>query len=177
MSQRNRDNDVLLAVIGAPHGINGEVRVKSFTGAPEAFADYGPLHDASGNQFEVARTRAAKGVAITRFTGIATREAAEALNGTELFVTRDALPEPEEEEYYLADLLGLVAVSADGKAVGKVTAADNFGAGDVLEIAFDTDGRALFAFTRAIFPEIDLAGGRIVVIPPETVSERDPDGS
>lgn len=169
------EHPVLLAVIGAPHGVKGEVRVKSFTGDPVAFSEYGMLRAGDGRQFEVIDARPSKTVVIARFKGVDTREKAEALNGTELFVDRSALPETEgEDEFYLEDLTGLEAVTQDGKRFGVVLAVHDFGAGDILEIALAKGGGALFAFTREIFPEIDLAGGRIVIVPPAEVSEREP---
>lgn len=158
------DNPVLLGVVGAPHGVRGEVRVKSFTADPEALGDYGPLATADGRALAVAAIRPSKTVVIVRFEGVATREAAEALNGVELFVDRSVLPpEEDEDEFYHADLIGLSVVDQAGSTVGRVTAVHDFGAGDILEIARPTGRSVMAPFTRAAVPEIDLAAGRIVV--------------
>ena len=134
-------NPVQMAVIGAAHGIRGEVRVRSFAANPAGLGDYGPLHDEAGRAFEVASARPAKEVSIVRFKGIATREAAEALNGTALFVERSALPaDLEEEEFYHTDLVGLAVRDESGTEIGTVSAIHNFGAGDILEIE-QADGR------------------------------------
>jgi len=102
------ENDILLAVIGGAHGIKGEVRVKSFTDDPLAFGNYGKLHDKQGNKFAVIKARVSKNVVVTRFKSIDTREKAESLNGRELFIARDKLPQVEDEdEFYLSDLEGL----------------------------------------------------------------------
>ncbi|MGI9400340.1 MAG: ribosome maturation factor RimM [Rhizobiaceae bacterium] len=167
-------NPVLLARIGAPHGVRGEVRVKSFTEEPLSFYDYGPLHTADGRQFEVVAARMAKTMAIVRFDGVYTREAAEVLNGTELYTERSRLPEvQEEDEYYASDLAGLTVLDQGGGQFGKVRALYDFGAGDIVEIDLFEGGQELFAFTKEIFPEIDLAAGTIVIVPPNLVSERD----
>jgi 16S rRNA processing protein RimM len=91
------------------------------------------------------------------------------LNGAELFVERSALPSPEPEEFYHADLIGLDAVSPAGERLGTVVAVQNFGAGDILEIAPERGATLLVPFTKAAAPEIDLAAGRLVVVPPAEI--------
>jgi len=168
------NKDILLAVIGAAHGIKGEVRVKSFTGDPLAFADYGKLHDAEGRKYQVINARLARTVVITRFKSIDTREKAEALAGVELFVDRSVLPPPEDEdEFYMSDLVGLIAVSPEGEKLGTVREIQDFGAGDIVEIKLDEGPVELFPFTREIFPKVDIAGGTIVLVPPDVISERE----
>lgn len=159
---------VLLGVIGAAHGIKGEVRIKAFTGDPLAIAGYGPLSDDKGRRFEIAEARAAKEVVVARLKGITSREAAESLNGVKLFVARDKLPPPEDEDEFLqADLIGCSVVGPDGAALGTVTSVDNYGAGDLLDIA-TPDGRSvLMPFTRAFAPHVDIAARRIEALPPE----------
>jgi hypothetical protein len=100
--------DILMAVIGAAHGIRGELRVKSFAADPLALGDYGPLRTKDGRVFTVETIRPAKGAVIVGFAEVADRNQAETLAGTELFVAREALPDDlEEEEFYHADLVGL----------------------------------------------------------------------
>ena len=127
---------ILLGRIGAAHGINGEVSVKTFTGAPGAVGSYGPLTDKTGTKaYKVRVVRVSpKGGVIARIEGVADRNAAEALNGTDLYVARAKLPRPAEGEYYHADLIGLKAISPEGVEIGAVVAVENFGAGDLLEI-------------------------------------------
>jgi 16S rRNA processing protein RimM len=163
----NRDHRVLLGVIGAPHGVRGLVRVKSFTAEPEAIAAYGPLEDERGERrFALEPVGAAKGVVIARLPGIVDRDAAERLKGVRLYVRREALPEPGEEEYYHADLLGLAAVLRDGTPLGRVKAVNDFGAGDHLEIESEDGASVMVPFTRAAVPVVDLAAGRVVIDPP-----------
>jgi 16S rRNA processing protein RimM len=166
MSAQKTD-DILLAIIGAPHGVRGELRVKSFTEEPEGFAEYGPLHDAKGRVFNVEMTRVSKSVVITRFAEIRSREDAEAVNGIELFVAREALPETDDpDEFYLDDLIGLSVVSADGVALGEVKAVHDFGGGDILEIQFRNGKTELLPFTREVVPEIDLDAGTLTLVMP-----------
>ena len=103
---------------------------------------------------------------VARVAGVASRDAAEALRGLRLYVARAALPPPEEEEFYHADLEGLRAEFADGRDFGRVRRVVNYGAGDVLEIEREGES-ALVPFTRAAVPVVDIAGGRLVVDPPE----------
>ncbi len=148
-------------------GLKGAVKVKTFTADPEALSRYGVLHDVSGRRYEITAFRTGKpGEAVISFKSIATREAAEALRGTELFVPRDALPAPDEDEFYHADLVGLEAYDAQGRLIGKVSALHNFGAGDVIAIQRGDDD-ILLAFTRETVPEIDIKGGRILIAVPE----------
>lgn len=158
----NSPNRVQMAVIGAPHGIKGEVRVKTFTGDPLALGDYGPLFSADGRKFTVASIRPAKNVVVVRFREIAGREAAEAVTGTELFVDRTALPDDlDEEEYYHADLIGLAVRDETGETIGKVTAVQNFGGGDIVEVAVPGRRTVMVPFTLAAIPEISVREGFI----------------
>ena len=143
------------------------VRIKSFTAVPEDVARYGPVEDESGRRrFTLEILGAVKGVLLARIAGIDDRDQAEALRGLRLYLPRAALPAPDEEEYYHADLVGLTAVLPDGTPIGQVRAIHDFGAGDVIEIARPEAPPALVPFTRAIVPVVDLAAGRLVVDPP-----------
>ncbi|MCR4268765.1 ribosome maturation factor RimM [Nitratireductor sp. ZSWI3] len=155
---------VQLAVIGAAQGLRGEVKVKTFTGDPLALGDYGPLVTQDGRRFTVLQVRPAKNLVVARLAEVTDRTAAEALNGTALFVARSALPaDLDEEEYYHADLIGLAVVDETGARLGKVAALHNFGAGDILEIALSAGGAAMVPFSQAAVPEIDVTAGRLRV--------------
>lgn len=159
---------ICVGVVTGARGIKGDVRVKSFTAEPEDLDRYGPLLDKTGlKTYGVKVTGVAKGQLIVRFKGVADRNAAEALKGTELFVPEDALPPPEEDEFYFKDLIGLRAELADGSAFGTITAVENFGAGDVLEISGPVKGGVMIPFTREVVPVVDLKGAKVVIIPPD----------
>ena len=164
------DRLIALGRFGAPQGVRGEIRIQSFTASPEAVAAYGPLTDVAGaRRFEVKIVRALRDdMLVARVEGVATREAAAALTGVELYARRSQLPPPDADEFYYDDLIGLAAVTLAGEPLGRVTAVLNHGAGDILEIAAE-GGSLLLPFTKAAAPEIDFAGGRIVVRPPEEV--------
>jgi 16S rRNA processing protein RimM len=174
---------VLVGRIGAAHGIKGEVRLISFTDDPKAIGRYGPLQDLSGTRrFEIGALRPVKdNIFIARFAGVSTREAAEALNNLDLYLPRAALPPADEDEFYHADLIGLVAIDGAGAEIGRVLNVLNFGGGDILEIAPRDGGETLLLpFTKACVPQVDLAQKRLFIIPPleiEVQSDEDEDAS
>lgn len=161
------ENPILMAKIGAAQGLRGEVRVSSYTEDPTALGDYGNLVAADGRVFEILELREAKTVVIVRFRGINDRNAAEALNGLELFIDRDNLPDEdlEEDEFFYTDLEGLAVVDAEGKSYGSVSAVYDFGAGDLLELKGAGRRPSLIPFTEASVLEIDLEGGTILIDP------------
>lgn len=162
---------ICLGVMVGAHGVRGLVKVKAFTEAPEDVAAYGAVSDEGGKRrwtLEIAGR--AKGVVLVRLAGVSDRDQAQALHGTRFYVERSALPALDEEEvFYHADLIGLRVEDTAGRALGRVQAVENYGAGDLLEIV-DAEGRSeMLPFTKAAVPEVDLAGGRLVVQPPEDV--------
>ena len=157
---------LLLAQIGAAHGVRGEVRVKSFTADPLVLANYQPLAAEDGRLFHIERVRPAKEVLVVKFRGLNDRNAAEALNGVALYADREVLPEAKEDEFYHVDLIGLLAIDEAGETIGTVVAVHNFGAGDMLDIAPPRGPSLLVPFTKEAVPTIDLAAGRLIVSPP-----------
>ena len=162
------DERLCVGAIAGAHGVRGLVKIKSFTADPANLTAYGPLTDESGaRRYQVAVTGRAKGVLLARIEGVGDRDAARALSGARLYVARAALPEPEDGEYYHADLIGLAVEDRSGAPLGRVAAVQNFGAGDILEIERPDQGTLLVPFTKAAVPLVDPAGGRVVVEPPE----------
>ena len=158
---------VCVAQVGAPHGVRGAFRVRCFTEAPENVTRYGPLCDERGQPvLELRVLGPAKGGIIAAAPGVTDRNAAEALRGRNLYVPRDRLPPPGEEEYYHADLVGLAARDRDGRVVGRVLAVLNHGAGGILEIPTPDVGGALVPFPPAHVPAVDLAARTLEVVLP-----------
>ena len=174
MAEAAKERICVGAIAGA-HGVRGLVRVKSFTERPEDITAYGPLTDASGQRcFEISLTGHARDMLLARIAGVSDRDQAADLRGTRLYVARAALPDPEADEFYHADLVGLRAETPEGVVLGQVSAVHTFGGNDVLEIAPDAGETILVPFTRQAVPEVDLAAGRVVVdSPPETEAEPD----
>jgi 16S rRNA processing protein RimM len=167
---------LLVARVAGAFGVKGEVRITTYTEDPLALVRYRALKREDGSPaLTLASGRAVKGGIVARAKEVETREQAEALRGLKLFVPRDALPEPEEDEFYHADLIGLAVEARDGTPLGKVKAVQNFGAGDMLELD-PGGGRATIylPFTREAVPEVRLAEGRLIAEPPaETTAEEE----
>lgn len=165
--------DRLLAVgrVAGAFGVRGEVRIAAFTEEPLALARFRALTRQDGSPaLTITTAREAKGGLICRCEGVETKEQADALRGLRLFIPRDALPEPDEDEFYLADLIGLNVVDPAGAPVGKVKSVQDFGAGDILEIIPDEGGATWYLpFTREAVPEVNIAEGRIIAVRPVEV--------
>lgn len=171
---------ILLGRIVGAHGIKGDVVVHSFAAVPEDIAAYGPLTDKAGTRsFKLRVLRLTpKGALIVRIAGVSERNAAEALKGVELHVAREMLPDPEADEFYHADLVGLQAVAPDGAAIGEVVAVQNYGAGDLLDIRIP--GRReteLVPFSDKFVPEVDVAAGKVVVVMPTAAPDDEDNGA
>jgi 16S rRNA processing protein RimM len=162
---------VCVAQIDGPHGLRGEVKVKSFTADPTAVKDYGPLQSEDGSaSFEIETLRPAKGHLIARLRGVVDRDAAERLRNVRLFVPRERLPPAEADEFYHADLVGLSAVTPEGSEIGTVVAVHDFGAGDILELRPRAGSTTVMVpFTATYVPSVDLAAGRVVVAPTQEI--------
>ncbi|MFZ1989616.1 MAG: ribosome maturation factor RimM [Alphaproteobacteria bacterium] len=159
---------ILVGAFGSAVGLKGEVRLASFTETPEAIADFKPLLAEDGRAFEIQSVRPQTKGLVARVKGVTTRESAEKLRGLALYIPRDALPAPEnEDEFYHADLVGLSAVLVSGETLGEVVTVQNFGAGDLLEIKLASEPRTVFVpFTNEIVPEVDLAARKLTIDPP-----------
>lgn len=172
---KGAEQPVLVGRVGAAHGIKGEVRIQSFCANPLDIAAYGPLHTSRFGDLTIAAARLQKTLVIARIKGIADRSAAEKLNGAELFIARDRLPpQDDEDDFYIADLIGLEARLPNGKTYGTVRHVADFGAGDILEIDLVSGGTAMLAFTKAVVPEVAVEHGYLVVDPPVEVEATDP---
>lgn len=166
---------ILVGKFGAPHGVRGEIRILSFTGDPLAIAAYGQLSDGSGKRrFAIESARILKAnLLVAQISGIKNRNEAETLTNIEIFADRSALPPPDDDEFYLADLEGLEARLADGSRFGRVTRIENHGAGDILVILRPDNSEELVSFTRINVPHVHIAEGYLVVHPPQTIDARD----
>ena len=160
---------ILLGRIGAAHGIKGEVRIATHTEEPENIAGYGPLAtNRPGLTITITKVRRQKNVVVATIEGVSDRTAAERLNGIELYVDRDRLPDPDDEDdFYHADLIGLEARIDNGTVIGTVAAIHNHGAGDIIEIRDEQSGDSfLYPFTRTVVPEVRLADGYLTIVVP-----------
>ncbi|MCQ4159594.1 ribosome maturation factor RimM [Roseomonas sp. GC11] len=165
---------ILVGEIGRPHGVRGLVRINPFTADPAAIATYGPLLDESGARRFVLHWQ---GNGLARIDGVNDRDAAARLTGTRLYADRDRLPGTEEEEFYLADLIGLAVrdgtpngtPDAMGAVLGTVRAVEDYGAGAFLTVLDAAGKELLLPFTRAVVPVVAVAEGYLLAVPPADV--------
>lgn len=162
------DNRVCIARIGAPHGVRGQVRLHAFTADPADVAAYGALEtEDGGRRVEIASLKPGKNALIADLKGVTDRNDAETLKNARLYVSRHRLPEPDEEEWYHADLIGLAVRDGSGATVGEIVAVQDFGGGDLLEVRWEGLRQTVYVpFTREAVPTVEVAKGFVVVDPP-----------
>lgn len=166
---------ICIARLGAAHGVRGAMRLWSFSDDPGLLMACGPLQSKDGTRnFRIVRLRAAKDHFVAEIEGVSSREQAQALNGTELFVGREKLPAAAADEFYHADLIGLAAIGTAGEHLGEITAVHNFGAGDIIEVKPASGGTTLMLpFSNAVVPTVDVAGGKVVIDLPNEINGGD----
>lgn len=183
MSTNNPNDLINIAVILGAFGVKGEVKIKSLTDRPEDFLSYGPLLGEGGAEaITVTSSRPVKGGFAVLCDQVDTPEQAKAMNGTKLYVPKSVLPEPDEDEFYYADLIGLSVKTDSGKNMGTVIAVNDFGAGDILEIQppkklakkGESQKSWYHPFTKKDVPIIDMKARRIVIVMPEVLNAKDP---
>ncbi len=168
------DRRVCVGVVGAPHGIRGEVRIKSHTAVPLDIAAYGPLTTEDGREVRIRKARLAKDMVIATLDGVNDRNAVETLKNQRLYIDRDQLPEADEDEWYYADLVGLDVRDTDGEKIGTVLAVQDFGGGELLEVRRPgTPGTVLVPFSHAAVPVVDVGGGFVGIDPPPGLLDED----
>jgi 16S rRNA processing protein RimM len=160
---------ILVGRVAGAFGVKGEIRITSFSADPMALVDYKTLLREDGSPgLTLTGGRVAKGGVVARTKEIETREQAEAARGLKLYIPRDRLPEPDDEdEFYVADLVGLEVVSVEGEPLGRVKSVHDFGAGDLLEIEPPQGPSWWLPFTREAVPEVSITRRRIVGVKPE----------
>ncbi|HLZ76334.1 ribosome maturation factor RimM [Phenylobacterium sp.] len=167
----NPSDLIMVGRVAGAFGVRGEVRITSFTAEPMALVDYKTLlHEDGSPALTLTAGRVAKGGVVARAQEIETREQAEAARGLKLFIPRARLPEPDDEdEFYVADLIGMDVVSLEGDLLGKVRSVRDFGAGDLLEVAPIAGESWWLPFTKEAVPEVQVEAGRIVAVRPDEV--------
>lgn len=156
--------------VAGAFGVRGEVRITAYTEDPLALAGFSQLKRQDGSHaLTILQARGEKGAIVGRAKEIATKEEADALRGLRLYVDRAAFPQPDEDEFYLTDLIGLsVRKVGSGETLGVVKSVQNFGASDMLEIEPEGGGPTWYLpFTRAAVPDVKIAEGVVLADPPE----------
>jgi len=164
MTKSAKPDLILVAQVSAAVGLQGEFKLLSFMEDPYSVLEYSPLLNEKGEPALVlTKAREHKGALIVRAEDVPDRTAADRIKGLKVYIDRADLPEPEDGEYYITDLIGMKAVDAAGNEVGRVMNVDNFGAGDLLDIK-PLEGPSFYLlFTDENVPEVHLAERRIVV--------------
>ena len=167
MVGNKKSNRICIGCIAGVHCVKGLVRINSYTEEPMDVAAYGSVTDEDGERmFELEAQRMVKTQVLTRIKGVTDRDAAEALRGMDLFISRNALPSTSDNEFYWEDLEGLRAESINGNPLGNVLSVHDFGAGAMLEVGSNVSETILIPFTPDVVPEVDLSNGRVVIDPP-----------
>jgi len=168
---------ILVARVAGAFGVRGEVRITTFTADPLAIAQYRALLGEDGaHALTITAARPVKGGAVVRAEEVTTREQAEALRGLQLYVARASLPPPDEDEFYLADLVGLRVETQDGAQIGLVRSVHDFGAGDLIEVQPEHGASWWLPFTRQAVPQVLIGEGRLVCVPPVEEADGAPEG-
>lgn len=169
------DRLIEMGVFSVPHGVRGQIKLRSFTEIPEDIAGYSPLQDSKGHCYRLAVEGHAGNMLIVSVDGVSDRNAAEKLKNITLYVPRSALPKLRKGEYYHEDLVGLKLSTADGTAFGEILSVHNFGAGTLVNIRLARGGEEYLPFNPAVFPEIDIEKKSAVIAPPQIISSIAPD--
>lgn len=174
MNENRTSQLVCIAAIAGAFGVKGEVKLKPFTADPMACAAYGPLLDAFGKVILTPQSpRQVKKFIAVRAKEVKTREQAEALKSTKLYVARSVLPATNEDEFYYTDLIGMSVETIEGEPVGRVKAVHDFGGGDILEIQTQGQKDWYHPFTKAAVPHVNIAGQKIIIeiVEPDEIEE------
>ena len=159
---------ICVAAIAGAFGVQGEVRLKSFTSEATAVADYEPLCTEDGTmQYYLQILRPIKNGLAVQLSGVGSKEQADALRGVKLFVPRDRLPELPDNEFYHSDLIGLAVLNTGGLELGRIKSVQNHASTDLLEVQLcATSDTVLLPFTRTLVPTVDLIARRVITDPP-----------
>jgi len=156
---------ICAAIVAAPHGVQGHVKLKCFLEEPAQLKQYSSFTDGTGREtFRITKVLSqVKDILIVALEGVTDRDKAEKLKGTKLMLSREQLPELSEDFFYHSDLIGLTVKSHKGQPLGKVHALYDFGAGDVLEVQLAQNEMAMVPFRKETAPIINLHEGIVVL--------------
>ena len=168
---------ICVGIIVGSHGLNGYIKIKSYMVVPEDIVAFGPLTDKQGERsFKLDLISSNKKGFVAKINGVNDRNTSEAMRGIELYLSRDLLPDLEDDEFYYVDLIGLKVENLGGEIIGTVGMVDNYGAGEIIEVDLMDGGKKMYKISPEVIPEIDLKNGRLVVDPPtEFFAQKDHD--
>ncbi|MBT5186779.1 MAG: 16S rRNA processing protein RimM [Kordiimonadaceae bacterium] len=169
-ADKSESDMVCLGAVFGAAGVRGAVRLKVFTEQLNSISDYGPLtvfgpEFPKGKKFPVKILHNVKGGVAVKLQGVDDRDLADALKGSKLYIDRAALPEIKNDNgFYFEDLVGLLAKDENDNVFGKIDGVFNFGAGDIIEVNFNTEkGKRMYPFSDEIVPKVDMEAGFVVI--------------
>ncbi len=166
MSHSISHSRILMGVVVSAHGVQGQVKIKIFATSPESFMMYKEFSDKDGKKLFLFKNFyiSKDNIVIGSLEEVATRNQADNLKGTELYISRDQLPSIKEEEYYYQDLINLEVRKNNGEQLGVVKAVYNFGSGDLIEIKLsDSRETVVLPFTQDAVPTVSISEGYLII--------------
>lgn len=166
-----------VAVVGAPHGLRGEVRLDVRTDDPDRRLAVGNVLEtdpADAGPLTVIRARTSKGALHVHFAEATDRTAAESLRGVRLVVESDEDDSDDDDAWYPHELTGLRVVHVDGRELGTVTDFEHLPAQDVLVVTEPDGTVSRVPFVAEIVTEVDTDAGRVELDPPRGLLAADP---
>lgn len=164
-----------IAVVGAPHGVRGEVRVKPLTDFPDRLERTSSVTveiDGERKRYKVERARPhGRGTYLIKLQGVDDRTAAEALRGVRLEVAQDELVPLPEGTYYIFELVGSTVYDAEGNRLGELIDVITGAGNDVYAVRCDDGTEALFPAVKHVIKRVDVTSRTVVVDPPPGLLE------
>jgi 16S rRNA processing protein RimM len=162
---------LVVGQIVRPHGVRGELVVDIRTDEPEQRYAVGSVlatDPAAAGPLTVEAVRPHQGRLLVTFDGIADRTLADGLRGVLLCVDSETLPPPADpDEFHDHQLVGLTAYDLNGDELGEVIRVEHAPASELLVVRLRDGRTGLVPFFAAMVPEVDVAGGRLVITPPD----------
>lgn len=157
---------VHVATVSAAHGVHGQLKLFCLLEHPRNLAHFSRFFDEHGEPLILKLISVEAKLPIASLDGVADRNAAERCKDKKIFARASDFPAIEPHQFYSYQLVGMRVMDKSGNELGKVLAHHNFGAGDILEVAFSDGTQEMLPFQHAVFPEVDIAGGRITLVQP-----------
>ncbi|AHX04927.1 ribosome maturation factor RimM [Ehrlichia japonica] len=165
-----RNDLICLGIITSSHGINGHVKIRTFTEKPENFTSYGTLTDGTNTYKIRIISVISQNIIIAKIKGIISRNDADLLRSKKLFIEKNKLPNLTNDEFYHNDLIGLSVILENNNVYGNIKKVHNFGSCDIIEICLsDSKKSTMLPFTKDIFPYISVKEKYIIIKPPEVI--------
>lgn len=159
---------VVMGHITAPFGVKGAVKIQTDTESPDSLLAWREVHLGRNGQWRTVKVlhmdARPDGQVVAQFEGCTDRDAAFAMRGQLVAVPRSSLPEPDDDEYYWADLIGMTVSGIDDVDLGRVDNLLSTGANDVLVVRATDGSERLVPFVEAFVVKVDTAARHITTL-------------